>query len=1248
MFHLLLVEQVLDEALLRHAEGDDAAGLVLEGRVEQALDDGRDDGLRLLAVGARLAAVVDAALDLDAAHAEALAGDGGRREREELAAVVALVGEGDERFVARAVVPQQRLLGHARGLAFVEDAVEVLDGVLVRLGVLRGAGIGLLEEVRGRELLRVADDDRLLAAREHADGVPHGELRGFVEHDDVEAVALRRQILRDRERAHEQARLENGQQPGQLLQERARRQLARLLGDLVVEKRELGEERGVLLRLDRAQREARENHAARKVGDLLVEAAEGRDERVLAVAEERAQRLVRVEHGADEPLAVALAERGRAVRGGERPGGDGGGDRRETALFARNVGLAPTRPFAQLSAVFDNGFRGGAPAARPAFAGGRELAGTALGGRGERGDAAAQVRFGAREGGERAGAGRAVRGGLGELRGESFQESAIVVARQVARGPRRVARGGPGGERVGLRVAHGVRRGGERAQLGERGLRGSDRVEERGDLVVLRGELLAVGQRARDRLADAAPLEEAGEETGVGLRPAAFEGIQVEFEQLRRDERRLGRAERGPTFERAADGFPVGREKSRRQRRCRREQVGEAGGGGEARVRERFRVEAERVAHRRGGGGEGVRRGDRGARGRVHFVREGRRPRRGPDERERVEKLGGHVARRLGERFDERLGFREAAFAEWGVGEPGDGRGELLVRTVREQIGERAVGREAAGMRLVQGADVGVELAARGAQLRELRVPRLGRRRARVGERLGELAQHVRLARLVGVQLQAERREADLAQAALHHFEGGALLGDEEDRAPRGHARSDQVRDRLRLAGAGRTVQDEIAAALRGEDGGELRGVGRERAERLRLVADAVHLRGLHGRDAVVKRAAALHEVRDDGRLREVVQARREVLPHEELAEREAAEPDFGEHLPAFERAHRGAERREDGVHVDAVFVRRERVDARRRDAVLALEHLEERDVDDRVVVRRLEREAGLRGKAREQHGQEQDRRAVDGRLVALAVFPLERAEREEERVGAAFLQVGARGAVERKESRVGLRAGGRRDVEPVVFGLGGEEVLRRVGRQLQDLVGLALRERVLEARRELELQTDGVRPLLEIEQAVAARKVEQLRAPALDAGRDAGLAGARALGGGPGRRGRDGVRFVHGGAVYGWEPGRDRIISTRRRRTDGPMAGSRASSSSARSSRTLQSGVPSTSARSRSRPLLAKQTTPRTGRSSGRASFRRRRRALDSLRTCATGELDAGKPAADTTAPSTRTGPAQFFVSTT
>ena len=158
------------------------------------------------------------------------------------------------------------------------------------------------------------------------------------------------------------------------------------------------------------------------------------------------------------------------------------------------------------------------------------------------------------------------------------------------------------------------------------------------------------------------------------------------------------------------------------------------------------------------------------------------------------------------------------------------------------------------------------------------------------------------------------------------------------------------------------------------------------------------------------------------------------------------------------------------------MFVRRHGVDTRDRAAVFAPEELNERRVDERLLVARLEANVGER-LAHEAHGEEDERRAA-GPVGALRRRPGEETEGEEERVDAGFLEVGLR------------------EAEEVLHAL-----LRLLGRQPGDEKGLgevaagegegsARGELVLEPAEVAAAEGDELFGLAGVQEAVAEREV--------------------------------------------------------------------------------------------------------------------------------------------------------------
>ena len=143
-----------------------------------------------------------------------------RREGEHAVLVEPLVGEGDQALVPTAVVPAKVRLRHVERKAVLQHRLEVGDLLVVLLPRLA------LEEAGRGHLLGVAHDDGLLRAAERPHRLAGLELGGLVEDDEVELPRPGFQVLRDRERAHEQARAQREHDVAALREDRAHRDVA--------------------------------------------------------------------------------------------------------------------------------------------------------------------------------------------------------------------------------------------------------------------------------------------------------------------------------------------------------------------------------------------------------------------------------------------------------------------------------------------------------------------------------------------------------------------------------------------------------------------------------------------------------------------------------------------------------------------------------------------------------------------------------------------------------------------------------------------------------------------------------------------------------------------------------------------------------------------------------------------------------------------------------------------------------------
>ena len=169
---------------------------------------------------------------VDGVVLHARGGEGG-----ELLLVVAVVGECDEAFRLTAVVPAQVHGGYVAGQTLVQNAFHVLfGGGVVFLLLILAAG----EEAGGRHLPRVAHDDGVAPAPDSADGIPHRNLRGFVEDDHIEGLRIGGEILRHGKRAHEHAGLEQRGEVRNAGEQLSQRHVGSLFGELSLQQCYLG------------------------------------------------------------------------------------------------------------------------------------------------------------------------------------------------------------------------------------------------------------------------------------------------------------------------------------------------------------------------------------------------------------------------------------------------------------------------------------------------------------------------------------------------------------------------------------------------------------------------------------------------------------------------------------------------------------------------------------------------------------------------------------------------------------------------------------------------------------------------------------------------------------------------------------------------------------------------------------------------------------------------------------------------
>ena len=283
---------------------------------------------------------------------------------------------------------------------------------------------------------------------------------------------------------------------------------------------------------------------------------------------------------------------------------------------------------------------------------------------------------------------------------------------------------------------------------------------------------------------------------------------------------------------------------------------------------------------------------------------------------------------------------------------------------------------------------------------------------------LPQLLQHIPLLGLVGVQLQAEGTDADLVQPPLDHLQRGHFLGDEEHTAALSQGVCNEGSDGLGFACAGGAMEHEALALAGSFDGKELGGVSAQGQQHpiLGNLPAQLHLLRVPGQPAV-------HEALYNFVPGQVLGAVADIVPHDELGEGEDAQIGALQHVPVL-LAHNGLA--QNGKHpsgVNAVLVRRQRIQPVDFHLEVLLELFQHGDVHLGVVVPQTD--AIALGCALAHH---LDRNQDQGRIAGLGasgiLIPFEQAQGQIQGIGAVFLHGGPGAAIELLDGAAQLRLG--------------------------------------------------------------------------------------------------------------------------------------------------------------------------------------------------------------------------------
>ncbi|MNU89669.1 hypothetical protein D3C71_795150 [compost metagenome] len=949
------------------------------GTMPGMLDHGAGDGLGLDRIAVTVAAIETTVRQVVEAQPRLGTLPVRAGHDEQLALVEFLVGHGDQRLVAAAVVPLQHALRKSLGRTQRQHAFQV-PGLRPRLLLIDLLATGQAGEERGRwQLLVIAHHHDLPAARDRAQRIHRLDLAGFVDDQQVELDGAGLQELGHRQRAHHEHRFDGLDRRGAQAEQAPQRHVVALARDLAAQ---------------RAQRTYATGGAARQAGMV---------------------RLRRLDLGQRQALAIPVAEPGdqrfmpAAIKGRQfrvRPGGQ--------------------RQHLQVERAAEQRLRGG-----------RVL--TAASGQGHRflqpGIDATAGHVGVPQPGHQpVHVMRPARAGLVQQRQRHLlQRRAAEGLAQVHLQPlhhliqrspqpgaglpglpgrlgQAVGAFQPGGQRAHVHAAHrfGVLHPGQdgigHRPVGalalphrpERGARGRiDACQHlarpaRSDEIVEQRQpcLRGLGQRP---LADAAHLverlavgavEEAqqalavrGDEQALG-QPVAHPGHVGHLRPALRDDRRQRApllqaiAQRGQSgaphpgrnrvaVERRRSGQGIGHLALLRQR-------GQAGGRRHAQARAERRGRSASLPHGRG----------QGRRARHQVFGLGAHHRRVANASPRV-RLGPADPRQVPAQLaqQQRTPFQFA-------GRPRTGRVQPVRRTTGagQLAGQHAedVERSQPGVahRRVHALRVQVELRAQLLQLLHAG-GHVDRRRLAQLQGPAQFLQHGALVGLVAVQLQAQRPQPDVLQPPLDHLQCRHLLRDEQHLAPIAHRSGDQVGDRLRLARARRALDDQVVTASHAFDGQCLRAVAVHdvlelggRDERIQEARARARQRAVIGVKAIAEQAG--HQTVAVDLLALGPLFRVQIEKHQQLGERE--EPQLQcvvEHAPLRLGRNAFAHRRQIGGDVELVGVR----EGRHHDTEVGAQLLAQRQVLLRLLIGPAQHESITRALALQHHRQQHQRR---------------------------------------------------------------------------------------------------------------------------------------------------------------------------------------------------------------------------------------------------------------------------------
>ena len=264
------------------------------------------------------------------------------------------------------------------------------------------------------------------------------------------------------------------------------------------------------------------------------------------------------------------------------------------------------------------------------------------------------------------------------------------------------------------------------------------------------------------------------------------------------------------------------------------------------------------------------------------------------------------------------------------------------------------------------------------------------------------LLQEVLLRSLVRVEFQAERCQPYFLKTRLHHRQGCHLLSHKQHPLALEQRVGYHVGNGLRLTRSGRAVQDERLAPTRLYHRLHLRRVDVQGYSKvLRLVLAVYATRINHVVVSILLVLLGNQRV-NNGVLLQPCRVRVNVVPHDELVEREQAQHGFLQHVPLLLFGNGAAYVGENQLHVYPTLVFRQFLQRVEPDVETLLQQFGQRDVQYDVFVA-LAYDIVVACPSHHVHRQQQD--GSKARLFALLrLVPLQHAECQEQAVGTVLL----------------------------------------------------------------------------------------------------------------------------------------------------------------------------------------------------------------------------------------------------